>query len=472
MNIEYLIGFRKDVRLEGNIFVTNYGTLDARAFLQLNERMRKGMLTAGHTEEELAGFVLEADGMEGLGRFDRVWKMMARAALVTYTLVADGIRKAVIAPVGIGFAFEPKRKPGNGPWQLSRFAITRTYKGTTFLECPKGWSQVDIFDIRFVNMLFHLQAPQTLDELADKCGLPLELAEAFLNMLAEAKALTAPGREGAGEEDLDPALSHWELHDLYFHTRSQMGRHNNGWATTYRFDGEFPPISQIKEAMSEDVVALPKRENPPSEPFFTVHERRRTRREFSEQPLNLDDLGTFLYHTMRVKQKFDDEKGGVTFRPSQSGGALHSLELYPLVNRCEGLESGLYHYRPLEHSLERLSPLTPSGKQMLMLGKKMMLDASEPQVELIVASRFARVQWKYQSLAYSVIMKDVGCLYQTMALVAEALGLAGVALGGGHIDLFGGLTRLNCLAEGSVGAYMLGRPAERAGQPPPHTPLR
>ena len=460
MNIDYLIGFRRDVHLQGNLFVTSYGTFDAGPLVQLSERLRAGLAAGVHTEEELAGFVLADDGMEGLGRFDRAWKMMRRAALLTYTMMAEGQRKAAIAPLGMGFAFAPGGNAGAGPWQLSRFAILRTCGGVTLLECPLGWAQVDLFDARFATLLFHLQTPHTAPDLAERCGLPLKLTEAFLNMLAAAKALTAPGRESAGAEDLDPVLSHWELHDLYFHTRSQMGRHNNGWATTYRFEGIFPPQPQIKAPMSNEVVALPKDEQPPSDPFFVVHERRRTRREFAEQPLDLEQLGTFLYHTLRVKQKFDDAKGGVTFRPSQSGGALHSLELYPLVNRCEGLESGLYHYRPLDHALERISPLTANARQMLMLGRKMMLDKSEPQVELLIASRFARVQWKYQSLAYSVIMKDVGCLYQTMALVAEALGLAGVALGGGHIDLFAGLSRLDSLAEGSVGAYMLGRRAE------------
>jgi SagB-type dehydrogenase family enzyme len=81
-----------------------------------------------------------------------------------------------------------------------------------------------------------------------------------------------------------------------------------------------------------------------------------------------------------------------------------------------------------------------------------------------VASRFQRIQWKYESIAYSVILKDVGCLYQTMYLVAEAMGLAGVALGGGDADLFAAVSGLDYFAEGSVGAFMLGsrRPSDDA----------
>ncbi|WP_051309622.1 SagB family peptide dehydrogenase [Desulfogranum japonicum] len=456
MDSTYVIGLRKDVRFTENMLMTNYGAFDASPFLKLSARMHESLLAADKTEDELAAYVLEDDDIQGLQIFHKYWQIMSRSALLTYTLVSADTKLATISPVGMGFSFGPKSKLDQGAKQLSRFALQRTCKGATLIECPKGWSQIDILDVRLAGVIFYLQAPHTVEALAEKCGLSHQVVEAFLTMLQEAQALTGPGEGGAGQEDQDPGLAHWEVHDLYFHTRCQLGRHNNGWATTYRFTDTFPPLPQVKEAMSRESVPLPKVERPASESFFHVHETRKTRRDFASEALTLNQLGTFLYHTVRVKEKYDDDKGGVTFRPAQGGGALHSIEVYPLVNRCEGLQSGFYHYNPLKHELERLSSLTTSCKQMLMLGRKMMLDQSEPQVELIFASRFRRIQWKYESLAYSVILKDVGCLYQTMAMVAEAMGLAGVALGGGHMDLFARISELDCYREGSVGAYMIG----------------
>ena len=104
---------------------------------------------------------------------------------------------------------------------------------------------------------------------------------------------------------------------------------------------------------------------------------------------------------------------------------MHELELYPIVHRCDGLEPGLYRYDRLRASAGtpsvtppapgyprcRWRPSPPSMKQ-------------PPQVLLIVAARFQRMQWKYQSMAYNVILKNVGALYQTMYLVATAMGLA------------------------------------------------
>lgn len=456
MDISYLVGLRKDVRVEDNSFVTNFGTFDMKRFFDLGTRMKESLLSADSTEDDLVAFVLEDNEILGLQTFNKFWKVLNRSAFITYTLISSDKKLATIAPLGMGFSFNPKATVDDKPYQLSRFAILRTFKGLNLLECPKGWSQIDIFDVRLFTVLFHLQTPHTINELADESDLSREEIEAFLNMLNEAKALTEPGEDGAGLEDEDPALSHWELHDLYFHTRCQLGRHNNGWATTYRFQDKFPPLLQIKDPMSEDIIPLSKVEMPPSDSFFSVHESRKTRRDFADKEINVDELGTFLYHTARVKQKFDDDKGGVTFRPAQAGGALHSIEIYPLVSTCDGLEAGLYHYNPQEHHLEKLSLITQQCKHMLLLGRGMMLNQSEPQVQLLFASRFRRVQWKYESLAYSIILKDVGCLYQTMALVAEGMGLAGVALGGGHMDLFAAMSKLDCFAEGSVGSFMIG----------------
>jgi SagB-type dehydrogenase family enzyme len=59
-------------------------------------------------------------------------------------------------------------------------------------------------------------------------------------------------------------------------------------------------------------------------------------------------------------------------------------------------------------------------------------------------------------MAYSVILKNVGALYQTMYLVATAMDLAPCALGGGDSDLFARAAGLEYTVETSVGEFLLG----------------
>jgi SagB-type dehydrogenase family enzyme len=59
-------------------------------------------------------------------------------------------------------------------------------------------------------------------------------------------------------------------------------------------------------------------------------------------------------------------------------------------------------------------------------------------------------------MAYAATLKNVGVLYQTMYLVATAMGLAPCALGNGDSMLFAEATGIDPAVESSVGEFMLG----------------
>ena len=151
----------------------------------------------------------------------------------------------------------------------------------------------------------------------------------------------------------------------------------------------------------------------------------------------------------------DAEHGqGLALRPYPSGGAIHELEVYVIVNRCEGLDRGVYHYGSASHELHMISVQNGGMDALIEMASRTL--ASPMQLLLIITARFQRVQWKYQSMAYALILKNVGVLMQTMCLTATAMNLGGCALGGGHSDLFASMTGLDYYTEGSVGEFLLG----------------
>ncbi len=79
-----------------------------------------------------------------------------------------------------------------------------------------------------------------------------------------------------------------------------------------------------------------------------------------------------------------------------------------------------------------------------------------PQILFTIASRFQRVSWKYEAMAYATQLKNVGVLYSVMYLVATEMGLAPCALGMGNTDRFCRLAKLDYYTEGSIGEFMLG----------------
>lgn len=80
----------------------------------------------------------------------------------------------------------------------------------------------------------------------------------------------------------------------------------------------------------------------------------------------------------------------------------------------------------------------------------------EPGILFLVTARFQRTAWKYESIAYSILLKDPGALYQTLYLVATAMGLAPCAIGAGDSDLFARAAGLDYYVETSLGEFLLG----------------
>ena len=102
--------------------------------------------------------------------------------------------------------------------------------------------------------------------------------------------------------------------------------------------------------------------------------------------------------------------------------------------------------------------LGPAASEFLAFGDRLM---NRGWLLLAISARIARTSWKYDSIAYSVMLKEVGCLMQTLYLAAGALGLGACALGSGPLDLLPRVTGVDALLEPQVGEIVIGRPRLR-----------
>jgi SagB-type dehydrogenase family enzyme len=145
-------------------------------------------------------------------------------------------------------------------------------------------------------------------------------------------------------------------------------------------------------------------------------------------------------------------------RPYPSGGGIYSLEIYPVLaeQAVESISSGLYRYLPESHRLQKL-PAAGAICSSYLESAGASAVAAPPPIVLLITSHFAAQAAIYGGLAYSLILKEVGSLFQTMYLAAEHLHLSGCALGGGISG--SRLTRIcgtSELAEPLVGEFLLG----------------
>lgn len=427
-------------------------------------------LVDGATEDELADTVLQADGAEALARFYYClrrlseWGSLCRSARLNEKLIAT------LVPVSLYFEDSAEDIERERGYVLSRFAYTRVCEGRTILESPLAHARVNLQDPRACALLHALARPQRLAELsAEVFNLPAETIEQFITLLLRARMLSAASDTGATSEDEELALRTWEFHDLLFHARNRKGRHDYPTGGTYRFAGVLPPPPALKPPTSKVTVDLYrpdldkiKRED---QPYALVQETRRSIREYGARPLSVRQLGEFLYRVGRVTECVTDAvetpRGTIevefAYRPHPGGGALYELELYPVVNACEGLEPGLYHYLPLNHRLEKLTERTEEVEALLSVANQSTgIPLERLQLLIVIAARFQRFSWKYSSIAYAAILKNVGVLYQTMYLAATAMGLAPCGIGGGDSDLFARAAGTDYYEETSVGEFLLG----------------
>lgn len=337
---------------------------------------------------------------------------------------------------------------------LSRFAYCHRVEDRWILESPLGHASVILEDIREIAVLFLLTHPHRSVDVPSKVpGLSQKEALHLFQLFYNAGALSVA-------DEKDESLRQWEFHDLLFHARSRTGRHANPYGKTNRFVGKVKTPPVVKPQMSGTKIDLYKPDIDQlfraDVPFTRVLEARQSKREHGKSAITKTEVGEFLYRSARVRKVFQVKGFEFTNRVYPSSGAAYELELYLAINRCNGLASGLYHYSPVKHQLSRLSARTKSVNTLLRSAAKT-AHTNIPQILIIVSARFPRMMWRYQSIAYSAILKDVGVLYQTFYLVATAMGLSACALGVGNSDLFAEAIGTNYYEETSVGEFILGK---------------
>ena len=154
---------------------------------------------------------------------------------------------------------------------------------------------------------------------------------------------------------------------------------------------------------------------------------RKTVRAFdSSRPLPLESLSTLLRLTYGCHGMLDLGELQLLRKASPSGGSLHPIEAFCLVNHVEGVEPGLYHYEISSHRLRLLRSLEREAARELSIAFcRNQKFSGGANVLMVMVARVLRNFWKYrqQGRAYSVIHMDCAHLSQTFYLLAAELGL-------------------------------------------------
>jgi SagB-type dehydrogenase family enzyme len=314
-----------------------------------------------------------------------------------------------------------------------------------------------------------LSTPQQIRRLRRHPGFPEIKVLALLVDCQILFKIGAAGGDGLRPAEGDDSLVLWDFHDLLFHARSTEGRHANPLGGVYPYVGVISPLPAVRPNWPGNKIDLRKFSDAHPQAISSaaklLRERHSTREFDDRRPITLAELARFLDGAARVQSELQTTlDAGDTYaaRPYPSAGASYELELYLAVDKCEGLPRGFYHYDAGRHALAPIGVRASELEAQLKSAALAMATSTVPQILITITARFGRTSWKYSSIAYALILKDVGVLMQTFYLMATDMGLGGCAIGTTHIDLFAKMTGVEFHVEGPVGQFALGRGAELA----------
>lgn len=330
-------------------------------------------------------------------------------------------------------------------WVVSAFTLVSWRAGRIEITSATSDTTLATDDIEFIRLVHAFAHPRTIEEVVHEFAEPFpEQLPARIDNLIRAGVLTPASECEAA------ASHHWDWSALAYHRRSRRP----GFQKT---PGQTTPRVAIRSV--EKWIPLIRGYVEAGRDLANVLEARRSWRVWSAAPIHLETFSRFLWLSARNRDISNEEmQDEYVSRPYPSGGAAYSLELYLVIARhaVETIPAGLYRYLPEWHGLEPVSTRSTDFLPFLEAAGRS-AGTTTPPIVILVTSRFAKQSETYGDLAYSLVLKEVGCLFQTLYLVGEYLKLGPCALGGGAPA--GRLARLcntSELAEPVVGEFMLG----------------
>lgn len=364
--------------------------------------------------------------------------------------------------------------PAGARFRLSVYACVRADGREYIIDSPLSLHRVVLHRATAMQLIAPLASPIAPAAYTAALSSAEPAAATVLEYLAAAGLVVGTQDTGSMSvfaEDLDTAIAGWSPVEMMFHTRSTLGRHDNDFGVTYPA-GTTHPVEPVVKPQASPHVPLHRprwddlyRNDPP---VVVAMERRRSARRYGESPVTAVQLGELLFRTARVRSLISAAPDGIgppdvpatgtpySDRPYPSGGACYELELYLTVSNCLGLAAGVYHYDPLGHRLEPVSADRAAADELLSAARMSAALDGPAQVLISMTARFRRLSWRYEGLAYRLVLMHVGVLMQNLYLACAAMGLAPCALDAVDIDVAARAFGTDWRTEPCVGQFLVG----------------
>jgi SagB-type dehydrogenase family enzyme len=198
-----------------------------------------------------------------------------------------------------------------------------------------------------------------------------------------------------------------------------------------------PPLEKPYSADSQRIDLAPLHEWRNIFPIDLVSaiENRRSHRQFTREPLTMDELSFLLWATQGIRSQ---ASGSTAFRTVPSAGCRHALETYLCILNVAGLEPGVYRYLPVEHQLLVLSQEKDLSQRVIAAALQQSFIGKAAAVFVWTTIPY-RMEWRYGLASAKVIALDAGHVCQNLYLASAAIEAGTCAVAAYHQDLMDAL---------------------------------
>ncbi len=187
-----------------------------------------------------------------------------------------------------------------------------------------------------------------------------------------------------------------------------------------------------------------------------VIRNRKTIRHFEITEVSLREIALILQYGCGIVNTSTNMYGQFFHRGYPSGGARYPVEIYCLVNRCEALSAGVYHYNVKAHAMERLI----NAKVLITAGLDELFTypwAKDAAIVFFMTSVFYRSQEKYGERGYRYILLEAGHIAQNIVLISGAIGLTSCPLTGTYDAVVEKLLGVDGISESLIYTVLVNR---------------
>lgn len=275
----------------------------------------------------------------------------------------------------------------------------------------------------------------------DTAELPQALEHGVLDRLVSAGLLLTddPRHEAMRERDRVMRTVHWHPLAALLHTftrwsdvDSEANARDTGAVTAAQLREVLgkPPCEVEQRSDTARMVTL---EPPGLSAFDAMLGMRATCRNFDPaRAVTREQLSSLLWRTFAAQAQVHAAPDLVFLKKNvPSGGGLHPIEAYLVVQNVDGLEPGIYHYRADLHALGLLACSPASLREFMLRAMAQQAWFADAPLAIVMVARYDRTFWKYRRHAkgYRVVAMEAGHLSQMLYLAATDLRLGAFVTG-------------------------------------------